>query len=862
MIDIINNKKIKLPEINYKNIFINKIESLLDISDNKSLIVLRAGIGFGKTSSIVNWIKKRNKLVAWVSLDKYDNNIKNLFTYLVTSVRNNIYPNFFKDFESNLIKLDTLQIINLLFREFILLKHINFKIVIDNFEIITNSEILDYFSYLIQYLPDNTNIYILTKNKKTINLDINTYNKILFIEQTNFLLNLDDIKIFYLKNDDLKLSKNEIYEIYSLTEGWGLGLEICYLYLNKKNKISYYYNKNENFSKYITLLNKILFFDEKTKYFLLKLSLLDKFNYNLCNLINNITNSQNILNELYNNYLIENIDNISNFYKINNLFSKILFTIFNKEIPNLEQEILEISISFYTKMNMYNELLEQYLKLKNYKKIVDVINKAEENNYYIENIYKYLKHVDINDIINNEKVANLYIKDLLFNNIIIKAESFLNKILKIKKYDYFEIYKAQIELSKNNREYAINIFMNFLDHENEDLVVRACNFLSNTLSDNSEIRKSFIIIHKRLEKIKNIENKIKMLNYYVIHLREILEIKKAKLFIKNAIKDIFDNSLELKMNDALIKFISDEIHLELLIGKNNSDFYIKKIAYMNSLINNENIYTESYSLYISLYFNIINYKFFEAEEIIIKLELMNNSIIKNIIDYYNNLLFIFKEDKEKLKNISNKSFNAIKTKNCLNQSVMNITILSFITLEDYKKVEEIINIFESIIIDKYTLVYLEYLIFKSVFEYKSKVNTYLDNLLEAVNIASKIDIIGIFLYLPKKILNILNLIINELYKNMLNKLNKFEKYQIDYVKFLQEAISNKIDENNLNLNLLSNRETEIIKMMYKGLSNKEIALNMYISLNTLKVHLNNIYKKMCVKNKKDALIFAIANNII
>ena len=48
---------------------------------------------------------------------------------------------------------------------------------------------------------------------------------------------------------------------------------------------------------------------------------------------------------------------------------------------------------------------------------------------------------------------------------------------------------------------------------------------------------------------------------------------------------------------------------------------------------------------------------------------------------------------------------------------------------------------------------------------------------------------------------------------------------------------------------ISNREKEIVQMVLKGLSNNEICEKIFISLNTIKNHLKNIFKKTGVKNR-------------
>lgn len=53
--------------------------------------------------------------------------------------------------------------------------------------------------------------------------------------------------------------------------------------------------------------------------------------------------------------------------------------------------------------------------------------------------------------------------------------------------------------------------------------------------------------------------------------------------------------------------------------------------------------------------------------------------------------------------------------------------------------------------------------------------------------------------------------------------------------------------------LLSKREMEVLNLINEGLSNKEIAERLYISLTTVKTHINNIYKILEVKNRREAI---------
>ena len=52
---------------------------------------------------------------------------------------------------------------------------------------------------------------------------------------------------------------------------------------------------------------------------------------------------------------------------------------------------------------------------------------------------------------------------------------------------------------------------------------------------------------------------------------------------------------------------------------------------------------------------------------------------------------------------------------------------------------------------------------------------------------------------------------------------------------------------------LSERETEVLQLIAEGLTNPEIGDRLYISLNTVKVHTRNIYGKLDVHSRSQAV---------
>jgi len=61
---------------------------------------------------------------------------------------------------------------------------------------------------------------------------------------------------------------------------------------------------------------------------------------------------------------------------------------------------------------------------------------------------------------------------------------------------------------------------------------------------------------------------------------------------------------------------------------------------------------------------------------------------------------------------------------------------------------------------------------------------------------------------------------------------------------------------------LTDRELEVLLLLAEGLTNQQSALKLSISQSTLKFHMTNIYQKLGVQTRSEALVLAAKNNLI
>ena len=120
--------------------------------------------------------------------------------------------------------------------------------------------------------------------------------------------------------------------------------------------------------------------------------------------------------------------------------------------------------------------------------------------------------------------------------------------------------------------------------------------------------------------------------------------------------------------------------------------------------------------------------------------------------------------------------------------------------------------------------------------------------------------VGIKGYLPK------NTTREELLKAIRTIYNGKEYYgdlisQIILKSYISNAQKKNIPEGK-DINCLSLREIEILKLIVEGLNNQEIADKLFISIRTVESHKSHIMQKLELKTTVDMVKFAIKNNLV
>jgi len=96
------------------------------------------------------------------------------------------------------------------------------------------------------------------------------------------------------------------------------------------------------------------------------------------------------------------------------------------------------------------------------------------------------------------------------------------------------------------------------------------------------------------------------------------------------------------------------------------------------------------------------------------------------------------------------------------------------------------------------------------------------------------------------------------------KLNKSKEKAEESIQFIE--LHSKKEEETVELpdwvNKLSKKEAQVLKLLAKGMTDKEISEKMGVSLSTIRTYCRRIYTKLMVKNRSEAASFAVKHGLI
>jgi LuxR family maltose regulon positive regulatory protein len=223
--------KLYLPSIRPNQIARPRLSNLLDASLDRALILVSAPAGYGKTTLVSSWLKEKQIPSAWLSLDDSDNDPIRFLQYLLATLVP-FAPAIENDLFGMLQGIQPAQyekVINLLVIELASVSN-PFVLILDDFHTIYSEAVLRILTYLLDHLPPQMRLAILSRTDPPLPLSrFRVRNQLLDIRVDQLRFTRDEIAAFLNDTMGLALSSNDLSAMEMRTEGWIAGLQLATL---------------------------------------------------------------------------------------------------------------------------------------------------------------------------------------------------------------------------------------------------------------------------------------------------------------------------------------------------------------------------------------------------------------------------------------------------------------------------------------------------------------------------------------------------------------------------------------------------------------------------------------------------------
>lgn len=293
------------------------------------LTLLSAPAGFGKTTLLTQWISRRKKRTAWLSLDTADNDPVVFVKYLIGALRS-VVPDIGQEAMGSLHSkpLPVDFIFTSLVNEIAELSK-PLLLVIDDYHLIENETVHEIVQCIIEHSSSGLQIIISTRIDPPFPLSRwRVRNEIIEVRISDLSFTQSEIAFFLSRFAGVKLSENEISVLENRTEGWVAGLKLAALSLQHCKDIPSFIKDFAGTNRYIVdyLAEEVLNRQpEHIQTFLLQTSILHQMSGELCDYLLERNDSQQILVDLdRDNLFTIPLDNNRCWYRYHHLFADLL----------------------------------------------------------------------------------------------------------------------------------------------------------------------------------------------------------------------------------------------------------------------------------------------------------------------------------------------------------------------------------------------------------------------------------------------------------------------------------------------------------------------------------------------------------
>ncbi|MFQ5857463.1 MAG: LuxR C-terminal-related transcriptional regulator [Anaerolineae bacterium] len=336
---------------------------------HSKLTLISAPAGFGKTTLLSEWAAGCERPIAWASLDKDDNDPTRFWGYFVAALQTVRA----RTGEAALALLQSPHVPPI---EAILTTLINeitdipdcFVLVLDDYHVIEAQPIHAALSFLLDHMPPQMYLVIATRADPPLPLSrLRGRGQLTELRTADLRFTPDEAAAFLNQVMGLGLSSNDVTALDARTEGWIVGLKMAALAMRGRGteRIASFVAAFAGSHRYILdyLTDEVLLQQpESVQTFLLQTAILDRLTGPLCDAVTGQSDGQTMLERLEAaNLFIVPLDDERRWYRYHHLFADLLRKRLSQTQPDLQPALHRRASEWYEKNGLIGEAVSYAL---------------------------------------------------------------------------------------------------------------------------------------------------------------------------------------------------------------------------------------------------------------------------------------------------------------------------------------------------------------------------------------------------------------------------------------------------------------------------------------------------------------------
>ncbi len=296
--------------------------------------LISAPAGYGKTTLVVDWLERVNRVKVWLSLDEHDNDPVRFIGYLIAALQK-VDKNIGLE-TSRLISgsamLPVHAVVITLINEIVAARE-PFILILDDFHVIRHDSVFHVVQALLDNHPPCMHLVMITREDPALSLPrLRVRNQMTEIRMDNLRFDLGETGDFLASSVSVKLKHEEISAIEARTEGWIAGLQLAALSINglAVEQVDGFIKAFSGNHRYIIdyLMEEVVKrTDSEVQVFLTRTAVMDRFNAKLGDELTGQSNARAIIAKLEQaNLFLIPLDNERQWYRYHHLFGEFLRT--------------------------------------------------------------------------------------------------------------------------------------------------------------------------------------------------------------------------------------------------------------------------------------------------------------------------------------------------------------------------------------------------------------------------------------------------------------------------------------------------------------------------------------------------------